>query len=181
MTSNELAAADTVGVIGAGTMGAGIAQVAAAAGHEGYLVDAAAGAAAKGIERIAAGLEKLVARGRMESGVRNELVARIHAADETDKLAGCALVIEAIVEDLDVKRDVFARLEKICGDDAILASNTSSLSITAIAAHLDRPKRVVGMHFFNPAPIMKLVEVVSGLDTDPAVAERAFATARAWG
>lgn len=181
MTSNELAAADKVGVIGAGTMGAGIAQVAAAAGHEVYLFDAAAGAAAKGIERIAAGLEKLVARGRMESDVRDELRARIHAADETDKLAGCALVIEAIVEDLDVKRDVFARLEKICGDDAILASNTSSLSITAIAAHLDRPKRVVGMHFFNPAPIMKLVEVVSGLDTDPAVAERAFATARAWG
>src|SRR5690606_15362589 len=137
MTWNELVAADTVGVIGAGTMGAGITQVAAAAGHEVYLFDAAAGAAAKGIERIAAGLDKLVARGRIEADARGELLARIHAADEMDKLAGCALVIEAIVEDLDVKREVFARLEKICGDDTILATNTSSLSITAIAARLD--------------------------------------------
>ena len=181
MTDTALSSEVAVGVIGAGTMGAGIAQVAAAYGHRVHLYDAAEGAAARGIEKTAAGLERLVSRGKMEAADRDALVERIQPADALEDLAGCALVIEAIVEDLAVKQELFRGLEKICGAGAILATNTSSLSITAIGAALEKPDRLVGMHFFNPAPIMKLVEVVSGLDTDPAVAACVFDTAAAWG
>ncbi len=170
-----------VGVIGAGTMGAGIAQVAAAAGHPVVLFDTASGAVERGIGQTAAGLDKLVARGRMQAGDRDALLERIRPADNIEQLAGCALVIEAVVEKLEIKQDLFRALEDICRDDTILATNTSSLSVTAIGAALSRPGRLVGMHFFNPAPIMKLVEVVSGLDTDAGVAARVFDTATAWG
>jgi len=117
----------------------------------------------------------------MQEAERNALLARISIVDELAGLASAALVIEAIVEKLEVKQQVFAELENLCGDDVILASNTSSLSITAIGAGLVRPERLVGMHFFNPAPIMKLVEVVSGLATDSEVAASIFATAENWG
>jgi len=170
-----------IAVVGAGAMGAGIAQVAAKAGHPVLLHDAGTGAAQKGIERIAEGLGKLVERGRMQEAERSALLARISIADELTGLAPAALVIEAIVEKLEVKQQVFAELENICGDDVILASNTSSLSITAIGADLARPERLLGMHFFNPAPIMKLVEIVSGLATDTGIAESIFATAENWG
>jgi 3-hydroxybutyryl-CoA dehydrogenase len=170
-----------IAVVGAGAMGSGIAQVAAKAGHPVLLHDAGAGAAHKGLDRIAAGLAKLVERGRMDEAERGALLARISIVDELAALAPAALVIEAIVEKLEVKQQVFAELENLCGDEVILASNTSSLSITAIGAGLSRPERLLGMHFFNPAPIMKLVEIVSGLATDSEIAESIFSTAENWG
>jgi 3-hydroxybutyryl-CoA dehydrogenase len=171
----------TVAVIGAGTMGAGIAQIAAAAGHPTLLFDANPQAIGRGIGQIDAGLSKQVARGRMSEAEREALLANITAATRLDELSEAALVIEAILEDLEVKRQLFAELESLCGERTILATNTSSLSVTAIAARLARPGNLVGMHFFNPAPVMKLVEVVSGVTTSPAVAETVFDTAAGWG
>jgi 3-hydroxybutyryl-CoA dehydrogenase len=181
MTGRALPVSAKVGVIGAGTMGAGIAQVAAAAGHQVFLFDVADGAVEKGLANTASGLDKLVERGRMDAGQRDVLLARIHRADALEELSQCALVVEAIVEKLDVKQELFKKLETICAADTILASNTSSLSITAIGAALAQPGRLVGMHFFNPAPVMKLVEIVSGLDTDSDVAMCIYDTATAWG
>lgn len=171
----------TVAVIGAGTMGAGVAQVAAKAGHPVLLFDVAEGAAEKGIAGIDKGLSKLVDRGRMTAEDKDALLARITPAADLQALAPSALVIEAIVERLDIKQSLFKQLEEICGEEVILASNTSSLSITAIGSDLARPERLLGMHFFNPAPIMKLVEVISGLATDKQLAEDIFETATAWG
>lgn len=170
-----------VAVIGAGTMGAGIAQVAAAAGHPVFLYDVAVGAVAKGIAGVQAGLDRLVERKRMSAEARDALLTRIVPAEALDQLAGAALVIEAVIEKLAVKHELFAALEKIVAPEAILATNTSSLSITEIAAHMQHPGRVVGMHFFNPAPVMALVEVISGVHTAPEAAECVFATAKAWG
>lgn len=171
----------TIGIIGAGTMGAGIAQLAATVGHPVLLFDAFDGAAEKGKARIASGLKALVARGKKNQSEVDELLGRITISGALDDLSGAALVVEAIVEDLDVKRTVFGELEDIVAEDTILASNTSSISLTAIARDLKRPDRFIGMHFFNPAPVMKLVEVISGVATDPEVAETVFATAEAWG
>lgn len=171
----------TIGVIGAGTMGAGIAQVAAQAGHPVVLFDAADGAADKGKAGIAKVLGKRVEKGKMAQADLDALLNRITCAAGIGDLAPCKLVIEAIVERLDVKQTVFKQVEDTCGADTILASNTSSLSLTAIGAALDRPQNLVGMHFFNPAPLMQLVEVISGVATDPAVAAVTYATAAAWG
>ena len=179
MTS--LRTSQAVGVIGAGTMGAGIAQLAAAAGHPVLLFDAWEGAAEKGRARIAAGLAGQVKRGKMTEDALAALMARIAVAPTIDTLAEAALVIEAVIEDLDIKRTLFADLEKVVRPEAILATNTSSISVTAIGRDLQWPGRLVGMHFFNPAPVMKLVEVVSGLATDPSVAATIFDTATAWG
>ncbi|MCA1974580.1 MAG: 3-hydroxyacyl-CoA dehydrogenase, partial [Caenispirillum sp.] len=181
MTATALPASVPVAVIGAGTMGAGIAQVAAAAGHAVLLHDAGPGAAAKGRDGIAKALAKLVDKGRMTAADRDALLGRITVADGLADLAPARLVIEAIVEKLEVKQQVFRELEDLCGPEVILATNTSSLSVTAIAAALARPERLVGMHFFNPAPLMALVEVISGVATDPAVADCIHATAAAWG
>ncbi|HKO07851.1 MAG TPA: 3-hydroxyacyl-CoA dehydrogenase NAD-binding domain-containing protein, partial [Alphaproteobacteria bacterium] len=176
-----LAKEATVAVVGAGTMGGGIAQVAAAAGHEVLLFDAIEGAAERARTAIGNALKRLVERGRMTAGAREALLGRIKVSTDLAQLAPARLVIEAILEELEAKRLLFKRLEDILAEDAILASNTSSLSITALAAGLRRPGRVCGMHFFNPPPLMPLVEVVSGLASDPAVAEAVAATARAWG
>ncbi len=170
----------TVAVIGAGTMGAGIAQVAAAAGHEVLLFDNVDGAVESGIERTAKGLERQAERGKISDAAKDSLLGRIKKADSIRQLAKARLVIEAIVEDLDAKQGLFRELETICGEDAVLATNTSSISVTAIAAALDRPGRVVGMHFFNPAPVMKLVEVVSGIATEPAVASDIYELCKTW-
>ncbi len=178
---NALESDQVIAVVGAGAMGAGIAQVAAQAGHAVLLFDAVDGAAQKAYDRIAAGLAKRVERGRLDETDRVALLDRISIVAELKQLAPAALVIEAIVEDLRVKQQLFGELEDICGEDVILASNTSSLSITAIGAALKRPQRLLGMHFFNPAPIMKLVEVISGLATDTDLAESIFATAMSWG
>ena len=170
-----------IAVIGAGAMGAGIAQVAAKAGHPVLLYDAAEGAAQRGIDNNVKGLAKLVERGRMSQQECDDLISRITVAQSLNDLAPAALVIEAIVEQLDIKQNLFAQLENVCGEDVILASNTSSLSITAIGSALNRPERLLGMHFFNPAPVMKLVEVISGLATDASIAECIFDTAGLWG
>ena len=178
---SPLPSSATVGVVGAGTMGAGIAQVAAAAGHPVLLFDVAEGAAPRGVQAIGGALNRVISKGRMEAGERGALLARITPCTAFDELAPAALVVEAVVEDIAVKREVFARLDSLLGAEALLASNTSSLSITAMGRDLERPGRLVGTHFFNPAPVMPLVEVISGLDTDPAVAETVFETMAAWG
>lgn len=171
----------TVGVIGAGTMGAGIAQTAAAAGHPVLLYDVRPEAAQRALAGIAAALERLVSKGKLAAAEQQALVDRIAPCTELAALAPAALIVEAIIEDADAKRSLFAALEGVVGDETILASNTSSLSITALGSGLRRPQRLVGMHFFNPVPLMALVEIVTGLATLPQVAETAFATARAWG
>ncbi|MBY4677153.1 3-hydroxyacyl-CoA dehydrogenase PaaH [Marinobacterium arenosum] len=178
---SHLTTESIIGVIGAGTMGAGIAQVAAKAGHPVLLFDAMEGAAQKGLDGVANGLARLVAKGKMSQDQVDALVGRIQVVDSLNDLAPAALVVEAIVERLDIKQQVFGDLEKICAENTIIASNTSSISITAIGAKLARPQNLVGMHFFNPAPIMKLVEVISGLDTDPAVAEAIYQLSERWG
>jgi 3-hydroxybutyryl-CoA dehydrogenase len=170
-----------IGVIGAGTMGAGIAQVAAKAGHQVLLYDAFEGAAQRGLEGVKKGLLKLVQRGKMQQNDVDTLLSRITLTDSLEGFAPARVVIEVIVERLDIKQSVFSQLEEICADDTILATNTSSISVTAIGSKLKRPQNLVGMHFFNPAPIMKLVEVIRGLDTDPAVAEAIYDLSSRWG
>lgn len=169
-----------VGLIGAGTMGAGIAQVAAAAGHPVLLFDVEPDAARRAIENIDSALQRLVAKGKLADSDRLTLIDRISPCEDLAALGSASLIVEAIVEDLDVKRRVFGDLEEIVDGDAILASNTSSISITSIGSGLRNPERLVGMHFFNPVPLMALVEVVSGLATAPTVAETVFATAESW-
>ena len=170
-----------IAVIGAGAMGAGIAQVAAQAGHPVLLLDNRPGAAAQAIEGIDRQLGKRVDNGKLSAESRNATLTRLQAVEAIDALADCELIIEAIVENLEVKRALFRQLEEICGEHCILASNTSSLSITRIAAQLRHPQRLLGLHFFNPAPVMALVEIVSGLASAPALAECLYDTARAWG
>ena len=170
-----------VAVIGGGAMGSGIAQIAAAAGHPVKVFDAKPGTAAKAIDDILRAFRKLAEKGRMSASAAESAGRRLSEASGLGDLADAALVVEAIVENLDVKRALFRDLEGIVGADCILATNTSSISITAIGAALRLPQRLLGMHFFNPAPLMALVEVVSGLATDVRVAETIHATALAWG
>ena len=176
-----LAASDIVAVIGAGAMGAGIAQVAAQAGHPVRLYDNRDGTAQAGIDGARRQLEQRVAKGKMAQEEVDAIIARMSPAATLAELADSRLVVEAIVENLEVKRGVFAELETLCSPDALLTSNTSSLSITSIASGLEHPERVAGLHFFNPAPVMKLVEVISGLATSAEIAETLYATAAAWG
>jgi 3-hydroxybutyryl-CoA dehydrogenase len=176
-----LAPSVAVAVIGAGTMGSGIAQVAAAAGHPVLLYDADQAALAKAQERIAGALARAVDKGRLSSDQQGGTLARIKPCHSLDALAPAGLVIEAIVEDLAAKVRLFETLEIFLHADAIFATNTSSLSITALAAGLKHPERMVGMHFFNPVPVMALVEVVRGLATARNVVESVRATAEAWG
>jgi 3-hydroxybutyryl-CoA dehydrogenase len=181
MHSTRLAPEETVTVVGCGTMGAGIAQVAALAGHPVQLFDIRAGAAANAQRELGTLLKKLAAKGTLDADRAERAVARIQPIESVSGASPARLVIEAVQEDLVVKRSVFAALEDIIASDAVLATNTSSLSITAIAAGLKYPARMCGLHFFNPAPLMPLVEVVSGLETDASVMERMTATVRAWG
>lgn len=170
-----------VGVIGAGAMGAGIAQVAAQAGHQVKLYDNREGVAQIAIDSMAKQLAKLVERKKFTAEQVQQTLARLEVADLLNDLAEAGLVVEAIVENIDVKKAIFDTLESVCAADCILASNTSSISITRLAAGMKHPERMVGMHFFNPAPIMKLVEVVSGLATDSNVAICIYETALNWG
>lgn len=171
----------TVAVVGVGTMGQGIAQVALVAGHPVRLYDAVPGRAAQAAEAIGARLDRLVEKGRMDAAQRDAARARLHPAADLAELADAELVVEAVLEQLAVKQELFTALEKIVADDCLLATNTSSLSVTAVAGALERPGRFVGLHFFNPAPLLPLVEVVSGHATDEETATRAWATAAAWG
>ena len=170
-----------VAVVGSGAMGSGIAQVAASAGHQVLLFDTRADAADKAIAGIKATYAKLVEKGRMDATAAQAAGARLRRIGTLQEAAGAALVVEAIVENLDAKRALFAELETVVVDDCILATNTSSISVTAIAAQLRRPERLVGMHFFNPVPLMALVEVISGIATSRQVADTVYATAEAWG
>jgi 3-hydroxybutyryl-CoA dehydrogenase len=170
-----------VAVIGAGSMGGGIAQVAASSGHRVRLFDADPDAAAKAVERIAADLAGAVQRRRIDERQRERVLAAITQVGRLDDLEPCNLVIEAIAERLEAKQLLFRELEHVVGSEAVLATNTSSISITAIAQGLQHPQRLVGWHFFNPAPRMKLVEIVRGLETDPLLAALMRTLSRAWG
>src|SRR5664279_2696173 len=177
----QLTAAAPVGVVGSGTMGAGIAQIAALAGHQVLVLDAVAGRAQTAVDGIGTQLDRMVSKGRLESAQAEAARVNLTAATDVTDLARCGLVVEAAVESLDVKRSIFAGLETVVDDRCVLATNTSSLSITAVAAELRRPERCLGLHFFNPASVMRLVEVVSGLATDPQVAADVAELAGRWG
>lgn len=179
--SRALSKSDPVAVIGAGAMGAGIAQIAAAAGHPVRLFDMNVQAAQKAVSGIRSTFVKLADKGRMTAADADAAGDRLSVVDDIAQLAGSALVIEAIVENLQTKQKLFAALEAIVADECILATNTSSISVTAIGAALRLPARLLGMHFFNPAPLMALVEVVSGLATDREMAQVIYDTALAWG
>ena len=170
-----------VAVIGSGAMGSGIAQVAAASGHVVKLYDTRPEAVSKAIADIAKVFQKLVEKERMSAADADAASARLRSAASLSDMADASIVVEAVVEKLEVKRALFAELEGVVGDSCILATNTSSISVTAIAAELRLPQRLVGMHFFNPVPLMALVEVISGLATDATVAQTVFDTAAAWG
>jgi 3-hydroxybutyryl-CoA dehydrogenase len=179
-------AATTVGVLGAGAMGSGIAQVAAARGHPVVLVDERADALSRASEGIAGALRRDVEKGRTTRDAADAVLARLRfepaGADRSlHAFRGCGLVVEAIVERLDAKREAFAALERVVGAEAVLATNTSSLSVSSIAAACERPGRVLGAHFFNPAPVMPLVEIVPGVATSPDVLAATRALVDGWG
>ncbi|MCZ7413189.1 MULTISPECIES: 3-hydroxyacyl-CoA dehydrogenase [unclassified Streptomyces] len=180
-TARSDGAFGTVAVVGTGTMGQGIAQVALVAGHRVRLHDVAPGRAEQAAAAITGRLDRLVEKGRMTAGAREAAVSRLHAAAELGELADAEIVIEAVLEELGAKQLLFEALESVVGGDCLLATNTSSLSVTAIAGALRRPGRFLGLHFFNPAPLLPLVEVVSGHATDEAAAVRARDLAAAWG
>lgn len=177
----DISSQASVLVIGAGIMGSGIAQVAALAGHAVMLYDTREGAAADAKKKLAASLDALVAKGKLGAQAVAATLVRIEPVASLDAACGVRLVVEAIVEDLAAKRSLFQQLESIVSADCVLATNTSSISVTAIANGLQHAGRLVGMHFFNPVPLMKLVEVVSGLRTEPGVAHAIFELSRAWG
>lgn len=170
-----------IAVIGTGAMGSGIAQVAAVAGHTVQLMDNRPGAAVDAIRNIRAQIAKLADKGKLSLERAAQASANLVAVQHLSELARASLVIEAIVENLQAKQGLYAELEDIVSDDCIFGTNTSSISVTAIGAALKRPQRLAGLHFFNPAPVMALVEIVSGLATAPAIADTLFATATAWG
>lgn len=152
-------------VIGAGTMGSGIAQTFAVKGAEVVLYGRRPVTLDKGYNSIIKSLTKLVDKGRMEEASKNDIVARISKTSNLEDAKDCDLIVEAIAEDMGIKKDLFGKLDSICKAETIFASNTSSLSITEVAASTNRPDRFIGMHFFNPAPVMKLVEVIRGIAT----------------
>lgn len=160
-----------IGVVGAGTMGRGIIQLYAQAGHPVRCVDAQPGAAAKAVAGVADILQRQVDKGRLTADALSAIVGSMHAADGLEALADCGIVIEAIAEDLSAKRQLFGALEDIVGANAILATNTSSLTVSEIAAACRNPERVAGLHFFNPVPLMKVAEVVAAVRTGAAVVE----------
>lgn len=160
-----------IGVVGAGAMGRGIVQLFAQAGHPVRCFDAKSGAAAAAVDYVVGMLQRNVDKGRLTVDAFERIRAHISAAQDLPALAGCGVVIEAIVEDMGVKRDLFRGLESILGDDAVLATNTSSLTVSEIAAGCVRPERVAGLHFFNPVPLMKVAEVIAAVRTSPATVQ----------
>jgi 3-hydroxybutyryl-CoA dehydrogenase len=168
---------ETIGVIGAGTMGAGIAQLAAQAGARTLLFDSVPEALGRGASRIDEALDRSVTKGRLTAGAAAAARARVQPISSLERLAPCGIVIEAAPERLALKLELFGAVAKVVSADCVLATNTSSLSVTGIAAGVPGPERVVGLHFFNPAPVMRLVEVVAGT----ASSAEALAVARAVG
>nr|WP_315229901.1 3-hydroxyacyl-CoA dehydrogenase PaaH [uncultured Albidiferax sp.] len=179
--TTSLAKDALVAVVGAGAMGAGIAQVAAVAGHKVLLLDNRPEAARLAVEGLRAQLNNLASKGKLTAEVAQAAGQRLQAATQISDLADAALVVEAIVENLQAKQTLFSDLELLVSADCIFGSNTSSISITAIGSALKHPQRLAGLHFFNPAPVMALVEVVAGLATAPQVVDTLHATATAWG
>ncbi len=171
----------TIGVVGAGTMGSGIAQVAAQAGFEVVLVDQAEAWLDRGLAAITASLDKLVSKERLDDPERDAILARIEGSTNIGHLANCDLVIEVVTESFATKAEVFTEVAEATGMDTIIASNTSSISISAIAATVPDPGRVAGMHFFNPVPVLSLVEVVRGLETSDDTVSALTAVARQMG
>lgn len=170
-----------VAIIGAGAMGRGIAQIAAQAGSQVWLFDTQEGSSAKACEALGQTWDKLADKGKLNAETVASYKARLHQASALQDLANCQLVVEAIVEKIEIKKAVFSDLEKIVAPDAVLVTNTSSLSVTAIAAGMQHPARFAGYHFFNPVPLMKVVEVIAGLKTDAAVCQRLSTFARQMG
>lgn len=172
----------TAAVLGAGTMGHGIAQALAMCGVRTTLVDLDANALAKGLASVRKNLDGGVEKGKVEAGVRDGALARLTGSSDLETAArGADVVVEAVPEKLELKRSIFAKLDAVCASDALLATNTSSLSITKIAEACKHPERVLGMHFFNPVHIMKLVEVVRAAQTSPQAADLALNLARRMG
>jgi 3-hydroxybutyryl-CoA dehydrogenase len=167
-----------IGVCGAGTMGAGIAQQAAFRGYQVRVMDVDDAAWERGLKIITGGLDKMLAKEKITQDEHDAILGRLSYSTDVGTLAEADFVIEAVFEDLGVKRELFSRLEPVCRPDVVFATNTSSLSITEIAAASDRPDRVVGMHFFNPVPVMKLVEVIPALQTDEGAVELVTEMAR---
>lgn len=152
-------------VLGAGTMGAGIAQAFAAKGYEVIIRDIKDEFVEKGLNGINKSLSKLVEKGKMTEEVKEEILSRLSGTTDMNQAEDCDLVVEAAVENMEIKKSIFAELDRICKPETILSSNTSSLSITEVASATNRPDKVIGMHFFNPAPVMKLVEIIRGIAT----------------
>jgi 3-hydroxybutyryl-CoA dehydrogenase len=171
----------TVAVLGCGLMGSGIAEVAARSGYETWVREVNDELAARGRANIETSLGRAVAKGKLESAVRDETLRRLHMTTSLDALAAADIVIEAVVENVDIKNELFQTLDRICDADTIFASNTSSLPIASMAAATKRPHRFVGLHFFNPVPLMKLVEVVRTIAVDQATYRAALAFARSLG
>jgi 3-hydroxybutyryl-CoA dehydrogenase len=170
-----------VGVLGCGLMGSGIAQISAAAGYETIVREVSDEVVQKGIGGIGRQLGKSVEKGKMTAEERDALLGRLRGTTSLDDLKDCDIVIEAIVENLELKNEIWRTLDGLCPPHTIFASNTSSLTIADMAAATQRPERMVGLHFFNPVPVMKLVEVVKTIATDPQVFDTAFAFAKSLG
>ena len=171
----------TIGIAGAGTMGHGIAQVAAQSGYQVILVDVVPAALERGRAQIGKGLERLVVKGKLAAEDRDQALGRLTTGGDLAALAGADLVVEAVVEREDVKRNVLSELDRVCPAQTILATNTSSISITRLAAATSRPEKVIGMHFMNPVPVMQLVEVIRGLATSQETWEAVEAASRKMG
>ncbi len=171
----------TVGVVGAGTMGAGIAQVAAKAGYDVVMRDVADEFVQRGMSVIEKNLARDVKKERMSRADADAVLARIKGTTELADLSGCDFVIEAIIEKMELKKEVYRELDKICGPATYFATNTSGLSVTEMAAATSRPNKFIGMHFFNPVPVMKLVEIIKGAETDEDTVSVAEELARSMG
>ncbi|MEM7728334.1 MAG: 3-hydroxyacyl-CoA dehydrogenase NAD-binding domain-containing protein [Pseudomonadota bacterium] len=173
--------ASKVAVCGSGAMGAGIAQVAAQAGCDVVVYDSFPGALERVQEQVAKGAAALLKRGKIDEAEAQAMQDRVRWTDSLDDLSDRQLIIEAVIENFDIKAELFAKLEGVVAQDCVLATNTSSLGVSALASKLEGPERFIGLHFFNPAAIMKLVEVVPGLRSAPAIIEAAAATMQGWG
>jgi len=171
----------TVGVLGCGLMGSGIAQVCAQAGYRTIVREISDALNERGKANILASLDKLVQKGKLDGGTRDQILERLEFTTDLERLASCDLVIEAVTEDLELKNSLWKELDRLCGPQTIFASNTSSLTIAAMAAVTGRGDRFVGLHFFNPVPLMKLVEVVRTVTTSQATFQTAMAFARSLG
>jgi 3-hydroxybutyryl-CoA dehydrogenase len=172
---------ERMAVVGAGQMGSGIAQVAAQAGIDVVVADATPELAKRGVDKLASSLAKLVEKGKLPAGERDKVLGRIRAVASLDECAGADLAIEAAIENEGAKKEIFRKLDALLRPEAILASNTSSISITALAAATKRPERFIGMHFMNPPPVMQLIEIIRGLQTSDATYEAILALAKRFG